>query len=74
MRRIPRRLLARCPGTGRWLDTGIVIRDDTFERLDRIESRVFCVSCAAIHSWNRQTAALEGDLPSVLEGTTNSPV
>jgi hypothetical protein len=74
MRRIPKRLLARCPGTGRWLDTGIVVRDDTFERLDRIESRVFCPSCVAIHSWNRQSAALEGDLPGELEGTTNSPV
>ena len=53
--------MARCPVTGRWLDTGVVVSDDTFQRLDRIESRVFCVSCAAIHSWNRQTAALEGD-------------
>src|SRR5687767_3095708 len=64
MRRIPRRLLARCPVTGRWLDTGVVVRHDTFDHLDRIEeSRVFCPYCAAIHSWNRQAAALEGDLP-----------
>jgi hypothetical protein len=51
-----------------------VVRDDTFERLERIESSVFCPSCAAIHSWNRQSAALEGDLPDKLEGTTNSPL
>lgn len=74
MYRIPRRLLARCPQTGRWLDTGIVVRDDTFERLDRIESRVFCPSCATIHRWNRQSAALEGELLGDMEGTTNSPL
>lgn len=72
MRGIPKRLLARCSRTGRWLDTGIAVRADTFERLERIESRVFCPSCAAIHSWNRQSAALEGDIPGELEGTTNS--
>ena len=74
MRGFPKRLLARCPQTGRWLDTGIVVRDDTFERLDRIESRVFCPPCATIHPWNRHSAALEGDLPGDLEGTTNSPL
>jgi len=55
MRGIPRRVLARCQRTGRWLDTGLVVRDDTFERLARIESRVFCPSCAAIHRWDRHT-------------------
>ena len=71
MRGIPSRLLARCPRTGNWLDTGLVVRDETFDRLHRIESRVFCPSCAAIHRWDRQTAILEADLPSDLEGTTN---
>ncbi|HET6362003.1 MAG TPA: hypothetical protein VFH11_08095 [Gemmatimonadota bacterium] len=49
-----------------------MVRDDTFERLARIESLVFCPSCAAIHTWNRQSATLEGDLPGDMEGTTNS--
>jgi hypothetical protein len=51
-----------------------VVRDDTFERLDRIESRVFCPLCVTIHTWNRQSAALEGDLLGELGGTTNSPL
>ena len=67
-------MLARCQRTGRWLDTGLVVRDDTFERLARIESRVFCPSCAAIHRWDRQSAVLEGDIPGDLEGTTNRPL
>lgn len=74
MRGTPRRLLARCPGTGRWLDTGITVGADTFDRLTRIESRVFCHSCAAIHGWSRDSAALEGDIPGELEGTTNRTV
>ncbi|HET6639355.1 MAG TPA: hypothetical protein VFH82_11315 [Gemmatimonadota bacterium] len=51
-----------------------MVRDDTFERLARIESRVFCPSCAAIHRWDRQSAVLEGDIPGDLEGTTNRPL
>lgn len=51
-----------------------MVRDDTFERLTRIESRVFCPACATIHSWNRQSVVLEGDLPGDLEGTTDSPL
>jgi hypothetical protein len=71
---LPRRLMALCPRTGRWLETGLVIRDDMFERLGRLESWVFCPSCAELHRWTRETAALEGELPREREGTTNSPL
>ena len=69
MHRLPSRLLARCPRTGKWLDTGVVIRDEVFDRIQRIESSVFCASCGALHRWDRRSAALEGDLLMDPEGT-----
>jgi hypothetical protein len=68
----PRRILAACPQTGRWLDTGLVVPGDTYARLERLESSVFCPECAQIHRWSRETAALEEEFsPMNREGTTN---
>jgi hypothetical protein len=74
MIQVPRRLLALCPRTGKWLETGLVVRDEVFERIERLESSVFCPSCAELHRWTRETAALEGEFQRKREGTTNSPV
>lgn len=72
MERIPRRILVACPRTGRWLTTGLALETDTFERLERLESWVFCPSCAELHRWTRETAVLEGEYPREREGTTNN--
>jgi hypothetical protein len=68
MRRLPSRLLVPCPRTRNWLDTGLVIRDETFDRIQRMESWVFCASCASLHRWDRSSAVLEGDLLAEPEG------
>jgi hypothetical protein len=60
-RQSSRRVFTRCPRTGHWLDTGIVIGRDLFDRIERIESQVFCPFCSALHDWNRQSAALDGE-------------
>ena len=54
-----RRLLARCPRTGRWLDTGIVVTAEVLEHMGTIASQVFCPHCVTIHSWTRGEATLE---------------
>ena len=69
MPRFPSRLLVRCPRSLKWLDTGVVVRNEIFDRIQRIESSVFCASCASLHRWNRSSAVLEGDLLAEREET-----
>ncbi len=72
MEQIPRRIVAACPRTGRWRQTGLVLPPDMLERLERLESWVFWPPCAELHRWTRETAALEGEVPREREGTTNT--
>jgi hypothetical protein len=74
MVQLPLRLLALCPQTGRWLETGVEVPEHVFERIQRLESWVFCPACAELHRWTRDTAVLEGQLPGKRQGTTNGPL
>jgi hypothetical protein len=53
-----------CPVTGRPIDTGIEIDEESFARLPSFIGRIFCPDCRQEHGWSTDKARLADRKPS----------
>ena len=54
-------IFTKCAVTGRPINTGIEIDDDSFARLPDVVARVRCPHCGGEHEWTKAMAWVVGD-------------
>jgi hypothetical protein len=56
-----RKVMIRCPDTGRPVHTGLDMRQELFESHELADRRVHCPLCGHTHTWSKQEAWLEDE-------------
>ena len=53
-----KRILVRCPGTGKLFATGITTKATQFASIEAADNQIACSFCGTVHSWTQENVVL----------------
>ena len=57
-------LMIKCPSTGKYVPTGIVMDRSSFETCRLENNAVHCPECSEVHTWGSADARLIEEMPA----------